>query len=305
MAPDQLLVTNDFLRALDLIGVVVMGITGGALAGRLRFDAVGYAVIGIVSGLGGGILRDLILDHGVPAAFSGPWYLVCALAGAGFSYLVRAQGRTWHRAMTGMDCLALGLWAATGTAKSIDAGLDTLPTLLLGVLSAVGGGALRDLLVGRIPGIFGGNPLYATSALVTAIATWLVLLLDLPSWTIVGAVALGSGLAILAVWRSWGLPQHQEWQVTLSASQMKAFVRRVRSSERHRIRTETGAIPVVTGSHAPTEEEIAAEERDDLADDAAGTDDSADDYLQAPEGSGQGVLDPGMGRDSADPAEER
>ena len=291
MTPDQLLVTNDFLRALDLIGVVVMGITGGALAGRLRFDAVGYAVIGIVSGLGGGILRDLIL--------------VCALAGAGFSYLVRAQGRTWHRAMTGMDCLALGLWAATGTAKSIAAGLDTLPALLLGVLSAVGGGALRDLLVGRIPGIFGGNPLYATSALVTAIATWLVLLLDLPSWTIVGAVALGSGLAILAVWRSWGLPQHQEWQVTLSASQMKAFVRRVRSSERHRIRTETGAIPVVTGSHAPTEEEIAAEERDDLADDAAGTDDSADDYLQAPEGSGQGVLDPGMGRDSADPAEER
>lgn len=85
MTPDQILASSDLLRALDLLGVVVMGVTGGALAGRLHFDAVGYAVIGIVSGLGGGIVRDLILDQGTPAAFAGPWYLVCALGGAGFS----------------------------------------------------------------------------------------------------------------------------------------------------------------------------------------------------------------------------
>lgn len=282
VTPDQLLASNDLLRALDLIGVVVMGITGGALASRLRFDAVGFAVIGIVSGLGGGILRDLILDLGVPAAFAGPWYLVCALAGAAFSYIVAADGRHWRNAMTLLDALALGLWAAAGTAKSLDAGLDPLPAILLGVLSAVGGGAIRDLLVGRIPGIFGGGPLYATSALATAIPTWAVLALGLPGWSIVGTVLLGSALAAVSAWRRWGLPQHQEWQVTFSATQMKALVRRVRRSERRRVQRETGAIPVVGGLQGM---------RDDFADDAGAVDDTADDYALAATGSGADIIE--------------
>lgn len=287
VTPDQLLADNDLLRALDLIGVVVMGITGGALASRLRFDAVGFAVIGIVSGLGGGILRDLILDQAVPAAFSGPWYLVCALSGAAFSYVVAAEGRSLRRAMTVLDALALGLWAASGTAKSLTAGLDVLPAVLLGVVSAVGGGAIRDVMVGRIPAIFGGSPLYATTALVTAIATWATLALRLPAWTILVAVALGSGLALVSAWRQWGLPRHEEWQVTLSATQMKALVRRVRRSERRRVATETSGLPAVAD----------AGERDDLARDTGALDDTADDWAGA-DGSGEGLLDPGLGTPS-------
>lgn len=236
---------NDLLRVLDMLGVVVMGITGGALASRLNFDAVGFAVIGIVSGLGGGILRDLILGVPVPAAFDGPWYLVCALGGALFSYLVRTESRHWDRALLLLDALAMGLWAATGTAKSIGMGLDPLPAILLGVLSAVGGGAMRDLMLGRIPAIFGGNALYATNALVTAVTTWGVLALRLPGWSVLGPVLLGSGLAVVSAWRGWGLPRHQQWQVTLSPSQLRSLVRRVRRSERRRVELETGAIPSV------------------------------------------------------------
>src|SRR5699024_612776 len=64
--PLELLITNDVLRAMDLLGVFVMGVAAGALASRLNFDAVGFAVIGIAAGLGGGIVRDLVLDFGVP-----------------------------------------------------------------------------------------------------------------------------------------------------------------------------------------------------------------------------------------------
>ncbi|WP_341855354.1 TRIC cation channel family protein [Brachybacterium sp. GPGPB12] len=184
--------TNDFLRVLDLVGVFVMGVAAGAIASRLNFDAVGFAVIGIVAGLGGGLVRDLILDYGTPAAFDGPWYLTCALGGAMFTFVIHADGPWWRRLVTALDIAAMGLWAATGTAKSLGYGLDTLPAILLGVTSAVGGGVIRDVLVGRIPQVFGGGPLYATGALVTAVLTWLVLALGLPSPTVLVAVAVGA-----------------------------------------------------------------------------------------------------------------
>lgn len=258
--------TNDFLRVLDLVGVFVMGVAAGAIASRLNFDAVGFAVIGIVAGLGGGLVRDLILDYGTPAAFDGPWYLTCALGGAMFTFVIHADGPWWRRLVTALDIAAMGLWAATGTAKSLGYGLDTLPAILLGVTSAVGGGVIRDVLVGRIPQVFGGGPLYATGAMVTAVLTWLVLALGLPSPTVLVAVAVGSLLAGVAAWRRWSLPAHQEWQVTMSATQLKQLVRRTRKDERERVAQETGAIPVVDVDH------------DDLAEDAAAEDLDANDY---------------------------
>lgn len=266
--PLELLVSNDLLRVLDLLGVFVMGVAAGALASRLDFDAVGFAFIGIAAGLGGGIVRDLILDYGTPAAFSGPWYLGCALAGSAVSFFVTTDVPWWRRVVTVLDIAAMGLWAATGTAKSLGYGLDVLPAIMLGVTSAVGGGVIRDVLVGRIPAIFGGGPLYATGALVSAILTWLVFALGLPAPTVLVAVALGSLLAGVAAWRRWTLPAHGEWQVTMSASQVKQLVRRTRRHERGRVAARTGAIPVVDA------------DVDDLSEDTVSLDVSAQDYLE-------------------------
>ena len=267
MDPLELLITNDVLRALDLIGVFVMGVAAGGLAARLNFDVVGFAIIGIIAGLGGGLVRDLILDYGVPAAFSGPWYLTCALAGSAFSFVVNSEHHWWRRIVTATDITAMGLWAATGTAKSLGYGLDVLPAILLGLASATGGGILRDVMVGRIPAVFGGGPLYATGALVTAVLTWAVVALGLDaSWVLV-AVAAGAGLAMVAAWRRWTLPAHSEWEVTMSASQLKAMVRRIRRAERAKVAKETGAISVVAANE------------DDLADDTA-FEESAEEYAR-------------------------
>ena len=264
--PLELLITNDVLRVMDLLGVFVMGVAAGALASRLNFDAVGFGVIGITAGLGGGIVRDLVLDYGVPAAFSDPWYPTCALAGAAVAFLVPSDAAWWRRLVGVLDIAAMGLWAATGTAKSLGYGLDVLPAILLGITSAVGGGVIRDVLVGRIPAIFGGGPLYATGALVTAILTWVVVALGLPSPLVLVAVAIGSLLAAVAAWRRWSLPGHSEWQVTMSAAQFKRLVRRTRKDERERVARETGAIPVVD-VHS-----------DELATDAAAGDADAAEY---------------------------
>lgn len=260
MDPLELLITNDVLRALDLIGVFVMGVAAGGLAARLNFDLVGFAVIGIVAGLGGGLVRDLILDLGVPAAFSGPWYLTCALAGSGFAFLVNSDAWWWRRSVTTLDIVAMGLWAATGTAKSLGYGLDVLPAILLGMVSATGGGILRDVIVGRIPGVFGGGPLYATGALVTAVLTWAVVALGIDAAWVIVAVAAGSGLALIAAWRRWTLPAHSEWEVTLSASQLKSMVRRVRRAERAKVAKETGAISVVDATEDDLAEDLHHEE---------------------------------------------
>ncbi|CAM3955609.1 MULTISPECIES: trimeric intracellular cation channel family protein [Helcobacillus] len=243
--PETFLLTNDMMRAMDLIGVFVMGIVGGALARRLQFDAVGFAFIGIVSGLGGGIIRDLILAQGVPAAFSTPWYLAASLAGVLIAFLISVDARIWRHSTTVLDAVALGVWAAIGCAKSLGAGLSPLPSILLGLTTAVGGGVIRDVMVGRIPGIFTGGPLYATAALLTAVLTWGVDALNLPSWIVVLAALAGTAVAILAQWRRWSLPTAPDLAVTLSPVQMRAFVRRVRREERQRVAAETGQIPVL------------------------------------------------------------
>ena len=286
MDPLELLITNDFLRVLDLLGVFIMGVAAGALASRLNFDAVGFAVIGVAAGLGGGLVRDLILGYGTPAAFDGPWYLTCALGGAGFSFLISTDGSWWRRIVTVLDITAMGLWAATGTAKSFVHGLDVLPAILLGITSAVGGGVIRDVLVGRIPAIFGGGPLYATGALLTAVLTWAVFALGLDAPWVLLAVAVGSLLAGLAAWRRWTLPAHREWQVTMSAAQMKAMVRRVRRDELSRVARHTGAIPVVDASV------------DDLAEDVLASDAGAQEYVQRafPEDTGSAAA-PDAGED--------
>src|SRR5699024_12848758 len=100
---------------MDLLGVFVMGVAAGALASRLNFDAVGFAVIGIAAGLGGGIVRDLVLDFGVPAAFADPWYLACALSGAGFSFVIPTDGTWWLRMVYVQGIAASGLCEVTCT----------------------------------------------------------------------------------------------------------------------------------------------------------------------------------------------
>lgn len=272
MVTDSILVTSELFRVMDLIGVVVMGIAGGAIAARLNFDAVGFAVVGIISGLGGGIIRDVILDAGPPVSFQDPIYFVCALAGSAFSFLIVTEHPAWRGIITVLDTTALALWAATGTVKSLELGLDPLPAMLLGVVSAVGGGATRDVIIGRVPQIFGGGPLYASCALLTTLGTWLVQDLDLAEPWVIAPVVVGTVLAMLAAFRSWHLPSHEQWQVTLSKAQLDRLMRRVRSDEHRRTIRATGAVPALShedlgevepdGETAELLQEIGRETRD-------------------------------------------
>jgi uncharacterized membrane protein YeiH len=207
---DDMAVSSLF-RALDLAGVLANAVLGGVIARREKLDPVGFVVLAVLSGVGGGLLRDVLLQHGTPVALTDYAYLLTALGGAVLAFLVRVEGRAWEGSWPVVDALALGCWAAAGAQRTLDAGLGWLPAVLLGTITAVGGGAVRDVVLARIPGILGGNTLYATCA---AAASGALVLLSVHGHPTVGsfaALVLGGGLCLLARRRGWMLPDADAW----------------------------------------------------------------------------------------------
>jgi uncharacterized membrane protein YeiH len=202
----------DLVRVLDLTGVFANALLGGAVARRHGFDPVGFAALAIVSGLGGGLIRDTLLQHGTPVALTNYAYLTTALIGAAVAFAVRFEGRVWERLFPFVDALALGCWAAAGAQKTLTLGLGWLPAVLLGTVTAVGGGAVRDIAVGRIPTIFGGNTLYATCAVIASGTLVLIQSWGYPQAGLVVATVVGAVLCLLARWRGWILPERVEWR---------------------------------------------------------------------------------------------
>ncbi|MDO4606804.1 MAG: trimeric intracellular cation channel family protein [Bowdeniella nasicola] len=223
----------DLFRALDLTGVLVNGVLGGLIARKKRFDAMGFAFLAVISALGGGMLRDVLLQHGTPVALTDPLYIVTALAGAALAFVARFDRRWWNRSFILADALVLGCWAATGAAKTLSVGLGWVPALMLGTLTAVGGGMIRDISVGQVPAVFGGTTLYGTAAL--AGASVMVLMHPHFSSNISMLVATGVGFAlcVTARWRRWRLPEHDDWSITLTSTQLRRLMRiRVRRGPR-------------------------------------------------------------------------
>ncbi|WP_369066549.1 trimeric intracellular cation channel family protein [Kocuria carniphila] len=192
--------------AVDLLGVITNGILGGVVARHLKLDLVGFTILAIISGLGGGMLRDTLLQQGFPVALSNPAYLTTALAGALIAYLLPLDQRWTQRGLFFVDTLSVGCWAATGTIKGLAAGLGWMPSILLGVVTAVGGGMIRDVAVGRLPAIFGGNTLYATSALIASIEMYLLAQLGQHTVGMAGAIVLSAAISLAARKFGWSLP---------------------------------------------------------------------------------------------------
>lgn len=213
----------------DVTGVVANAVLGGAVARSLRLDPVGFVALALVSGLGGGLIRDLLLQQGLPAALTGPTYLAAVIAGAGVAFLLDLRARWANRALVGFDALALGCWSATGTIKALGAGVHWLPAILVGVVTAVGGGVLRDLLVGNVPAIFGSGPLYATVAVIGSVETVIVTTqFARPDLGSLMSILTCAALAIAARVRGWYLPTAVEWNDRVTRNFLRAMNRAAR-----------------------------------------------------------------------------
>lgn len=153
---------------LDLV-CVGFGAFQGALFAIFykRFDLVGVISVAVIAGLGGGILRDLLLSSGRPSGMQDK-YILTAVAGAAAALII---GR-WYRKSSGvvvlLDSISMSLFAIAGTYKAIIYDTSDLVAIILGIITAVGGGVLRDIVCRVTPQIFTGGPLYATATAIGA-----------------------------------------------------------------------------------------------------------------------------------------
>ena len=195
------------LVVLDLVGIFVFAITGALVAVRKDLDVFAVLVLAGVTGLGGGFIRDLLIGAVPPAALADWRYLmVPVVAGVVTFYFHPALGRA-ERVINVLDAAGLSLFCVTGALKALDYGLGAVPAALLGMVTGIGGGVLRDVLAGRVPLVFRGE-LYATPALVGALVAVLGYRAGVQTTVLaVPAAAVCFGWRVLAMRRGWNAPR--------------------------------------------------------------------------------------------------
>ena len=194
---------------IEIAATAAFALSGILEAVRKKLDVVGVTVVAFLAAFGGGTLRDVLLDRRPFFWVEHSWYVWAVL---GLCLATGAWLRSHHmaptqQAMQWPDALGLGLFAASGTQIALSANMPPLIAVLMGVITAVFGGVLRDIVCNEIPSAFHDHRPYAVCAFVGG-------------WTVVGAgslrmdtdlaLALGAGVAaglrLLAMWRDWRLP---------------------------------------------------------------------------------------------------
>jgi uncharacterized membrane protein YeiH len=201
---------SSVLLVIDLVGVFVFSLSGALVAVRKQLDIFGLLVLAFTTGLGGGMIRDVLIGDAPPAALR-DWRFLVAAALAGLVAFVYhpALGRM-EKFIGVFDAIGLALFTVAGAVKAIDYGVPDAAAALLGMVTGIGGGMLRDVLAGRVPVVLQRGELYAIPSLAGAAVTVGGLELGLSTLvvSIVGGLVCGVW-RLLAMWRHWQAPMPQ------------------------------------------------------------------------------------------------
>jgi len=195
-----------FLPVWFEIAAIFAGALAGGMTGvKLRFDVTGVVVLAVVNGLGGGIIRDVLLqDYGI-FALDQPRALWAVLAASLIAVFFFSAAARLRPAVAVIEAFSLGLFCIVGADKALVAGLTVVPAVMLGTVTAVGGGMLRDVLCDREPEILRRGSLSATAALAgsttyVVLASWLNIA-KLPAMVTAAFVAII--MRVGSLWLGW------------------------------------------------------------------------------------------------------
>tara|TARA_B110000467_G_C18288531_1_gene463251 strand:+ start:176 stop:799 length:624 start_codon:yes stop_codon:yes gene_type:complete len=197
---------NDLLYWLDLFGVIVFALSGALMAGRYKLDPFGVVVLASVTAVGGGTIRDVILQTPVFWVVK-PYYLYAILVTAILTILlIRQPKRIPKRFLLIADALGLALFAVVGTQKSLELGAAIPVAIVLGTITGVAGGMIRDVLCNVIPMIL-RQEIYALAAI---LGGGLFVLLQYLSWSeshaMIASVSAALILRLAAIYWRVSLP---------------------------------------------------------------------------------------------------
>jgi uncharacterized membrane protein YeiH len=191
------------LHALDLIGTFAFALSGALLGARKSMDVFGIVVLAIAAGLGGGIVRDVLIGATPPVAISHWSYLATAAAAGLVGFAAPTAVARARRTVLVFDAVGLGLFAVSSTAKALHYGVPAVGAVVIGVITAVGGGIARDLLAGDVPVILHSD-IYATPA---AVAGIIVATVSRAAPVELGAAILATAIRLAALRFRWSAPR--------------------------------------------------------------------------------------------------
>ncbi|MEV4413936.1 trimeric intracellular cation channel family protein [Catellatospora sp. NPDC049609] len=191
----------------DLAGVAVFAASGGSAAVGKRLDLFGVVFVGFVAALGGGILRDLVINQVPPLAFADWRYPATATVASLAVFWLHPHLDRLRRTVLSLDAAGLGLFTVTSTLKALDANVPPVGACLLGMLTGIGGGLVRDLLLNEIPVVL-RREIYAVASLLGAIAVAVLVGTGLAGVaSLTGAAILVFAVRIIALYRHWSAPR--------------------------------------------------------------------------------------------------
>lgn len=186
--------------ALDLVGVFVFALSGGLVAVKKRFDLFGVLVLACAAGLGGGILRDLLIGDIPPVGISDWRLLSAATVGGLVTFFFHPGVERITRFVRVLDAVGLAAFAVAGSLKAVATpGVAPVTAVIVGVLTAIGGGVIRDLLAGQVPEVL-RRELYAIPALIGSLFVVVSAQVGpLHDWTLWGAAGVVFAVRLIAV----------------------------------------------------------------------------------------------------------
>jgi len=191
---------------LDLVGIFVFAITGALVGVRKQLDVFGVQVLALVTGLGGGFIRDVLIGATPPAALDDWRYLAVPVAAGLLTFFLHPGIGRVERLVNIFDAAGLGLFCVTGALKALAYGLPPLSAALVGTISGIGGGVIRDILSGRVPVVL-RREIYAIPAFLGGGIVVVAHRADVYApWVAVAAAVVCIVIRLLAIRRGWNAP---------------------------------------------------------------------------------------------------
>jgi|TARA_B110000263_G_scaffold111373_1_gene97344 uncharacterized membrane protein YeiH len=205
---DSSLSIEFFIYILDLFGTMAFAVTGAFKAIEHKADIVGIIILATITGVAGGTIRDVILGKDLPNSLIDPSYVIITVVSAIVIFLLHSKMKKHWNIFLKFDAIGLGVFTVIGATFAYNMfGMNFLVIVLSGMLTAIGGGILRDVFVSQTPIVF-VKELYASASFLGAAVFYLVILLtnDVYAGTISGLL-LATGLRMVAMKYNWNLPK--------------------------------------------------------------------------------------------------